>query len=75
MKVSQNKNILPPGTYSAFALKDDSTWSQPTYKIGSGWTEQSFERVVSLDHGAFICYGVMEDPEAPDDVEDLGDFQ
>lgn len=58
---------LPEGNYSAFALSDDGTWEQPTYRVPKGLTEGELERAIMRDTGAFIVFGIQEDRDCPEE--------
>lgn len=79
MKVTNERGtFLEPGPYSVFVLIEDGLWVQPTYLIGTGWTEEEFGRVAVENEGrrAFYFAGVQRDEDAPEDcVRALGDFE
>lgn len=78
MEVNNERGMfLEPGPYSVFVLIDDGMWVQPTYLIGTGWTEQTLglAAVGLAGKRAFYYAGVQRDEDAPEDcIEILGDF-
>jgi len=62
-----SRTILPPGNYSVFVLRDNSTWEQPTYRLKHSMDEHNFRLHAEVDCGGFISFGVGEDPDCPDE--------
>ena len=53
--------------YSAFVLCDDQTWEQPSFRVKGRRDDRSIEQaLIGAVYGAFIVYGLQEDPDAPD---------
>ena len=57
---------LKPGPYSIFVLSDNGTWIQPTYIVGTGWSEANLERYAEHDNGGFYTAGLQRDDDVPE---------
>lgn len=69
---------LEPGVYSVFVIEDNGTWSQPSYLVPAGWTENEVCRAVLAGHGrkAFLTVGFAPDPDCPErDAQELPDVE
>lgn len=64
---SSSSDLLFPGRYSVFVLRDDGSWEQPTYEITESMSESEFRRLAEADCGGFISYGVGDDEDCPDE--------
>lgn len=52
--------------FSAFALRDDQTWEQPSFRVSGPTRRCDIEAALSVASGAFAVFGLQEDPDAPE---------
>jgi len=51
--------------YSAFILRDDQTWEQPSFSVPAGAKEDDIERALLARYGGFYVAGLQVDDDAP----------
>lgn len=56
--------------FSAFVLRDDGTWQQPSFRISRKATEAEIERALLRQYDGFIVYGLGDDSGAPEEYID-----
>ena len=59
--------------FSAFTLRDDQTWEQPSFRVSGPTDEHSIEQARLAANDAFAVYGLSEDPDAPECCVELLD--
>ena len=52
--------------FSAFTLRDDQTWEQPSFRISGPARRCDIEAALSAASGAFAVFALQEDPDAPE---------
>lgn len=50
--------------YSAFILRDDQTWVQPSFSVPVGTAPASIEKALLAQYGGFFVAGLQEDDDA-----------
>ena len=70
MKYKPSKRV-----FSAYLLKDDETWNQPSFRIIGPRSKDAVIGALSAASGAFAIFGLAEDPDAPERNVHLLDTQ
>lgn len=56
--------VYEPGVYSAFVLRDDGTWTQPSFRLTAPATEEQIHAALIRDRDSFYVAGLQADDNA-----------